>query len=96
MEELAAEYRASCSILRKCLRRADEIDRPIIQSMLIDCNILARITENYYDKSYRPHQSYCMSQSHHSPSRGYVSQAAEDKIVRAVMQERDVLEVLGL
>ncbi len=96
MQELAEEYRKSCKIIRKCLRRANEYDRPHLQSALIECNILASLTDNYYDRSYRPPRAYSMSQCHNRSPKYTLSYAVESRIINAVEKGVSALEELGL
>ena len=96
MQELAEQYRQSCKVIRKCLRRANEYDRPHLQSALIECNTLASLTDNYYERDYRPPRAYSMSQCHNRSPKFTFSYAVESRIIDAVHKGVSALDELGL
>lgn len=97
-QAMTADYKESCRILRKCLRRADSYDKPLLQEALIECQTLQHLTANYYIKGYRPPPAYSMVQAHSKQHKymGYVSYAAEEAIIDAVDCGRSAVEALNL
>lgn len=95
-QAMTADYKESCRILRKCLRRADSYDKPLLQEALIECQTLQHLTANYYMKGYRPPPAYSMAQTHSKRSTGYISCAVEEAIIDAVDCGRSAVEALNL
>lgn len=95
-QAMTSEYKESCRILRKCLKKANDFDRPLIQEALIECQTLQHLTANYYMKSYRPPPAYSMVQAHSKQHMGYVSYAVEEAIIDAVDCGRSAVEALNL
>lgn len=95
-ERMTSDYKESCRILRKCLRRADRYDQPLLQEALIECQTLQHLTSNYYMKGYRPPPAYSMVQAHSKQSKGYISYAVEEAIIDAVDCGRSAVEALNL
>ncbi len=95
-ERMTSDYKESCRILRKCLKKANDFDRPLIQEALIECQTLQHLTANYYKKGYRPPPAYSMAQTHSKRSTGYISCAVEEAIIDAVDGGRSAVEALNL
>ncbi len=95
-QTMTSEYKESCRILRKCLKKANDFDRPLIQEALIECQTLQHLTSKYYMKSYRPPPAYSMAQTHSKESMGYIKYAAEEAILDAVDRGISAVEVLKL
>ena len=95
-QAMTSEYKESCRILRKCLKKANDFDRPLIQEALIECQTLQHLTSKYYMKSYCPPPAYSMAQTHSKRSTGYISYAVEEAIIDAVDCGRSAVEALNL
>ncbi len=95
-QDMVDDYKESCRVLRKCLRRANSFDRPLLQEALIECQTLRHLTANYYVKGYRPPPAYSMAQTHSKESMGYIKYAAEEAILDAVDRGISAVEVLKL
>ena len=95
-ERMTSDYKESCRILRKCLKKANDFDRPLIQEALIECQTLQHLTSKYYMKGYRPPPAYSMAQTHSKRSTGYISCAVEEAIIDAVDCGRSAVEALNL
>ena len=97
MGDMPEDYKETLRLLRIGLDNcSDEVEASIIRAMLTDCGSYLVISKRYHERTYNNPRRLSMVQVRPAKEHTYMENEFERKLIEAIENGEDPLEVFGL